>query len=83
MNRRELVKKGAVGFCGLSMPLSDKEEAVSAPLTNEGMGCVGFPDKIVSSFQYQDKIIVACEHSVWEMWPDHTGLFVKSLISQF
>ena len=84
MDRRELAKKSAVGLCGLAIPSSvDAKSAGVDPAEIGGMGCVCFPDKVVSIIQYQDKIIVACEYSIWEMWQDHTGQFVKSLISQF
>ncbi len=80
MDRREFVKtSAAAGVCAVT-PVAFGGKEITP---QSGMGLVGFPDKIVSSFQYQDKVIVACEHSVWEMWTDHTGQFVKALISQF
>ena len=41
-----------------------------------------FPDRVVFVGRWHDKLLVVCEHSVWELDRDYQGLIMFRLLCQ-
>lgn len=76
MNRRELAKNGLIGAAGCL--IGAEKEALAAPHNDLPFG--GCEGRIVSMIQYRDKVLVALEHSVWELSTDCCGETRRTLI---
>lgn len=84
MNRRELVKSLALGGTAiLTLKEGNAEVKAEAPpaMAQPCPTGTAFPDTIVSMVNFEDTVIVACEHSVWQLYKDHNlGMMTRTLL---
>jgi len=85
MNRRELANKGFLAACGfVCAKLPESKAAEPRPVDmSSSTGYMDFGEIVVDFTTYQDNLMVACEHSVWEMNQGDDGYFTKRLVARF
>ncbi len=90
MNRREFAKAAGLttivplymtGHTEDSSSIDDDTFVSSLHDEFSGTHVMDFPDRIVAMTNFRDKVLVACEYSLWEVWTDHSGQLVRSQIS--
>lgn len=94
MNRRTFIKRIGQAVAGvLALPFMSKSKAENDVVTTNGtdeiqewvsptFGMMDFsPDSITGMGFTEDRLIVFCKHSVWEIFRDYTGEWRRKQLS--